>query len=212
MATEHVTIEDVPELNEINEQGQVNQSNLLPESDESSIISQATSISLTCEDNKDARKKSRSERITKAMTENSSAAKLWQSALSGSLDEKRMLFGLLLLSLFYVVYINVSAHQNSKNKDEYAITHNCSCREDHRSFYVSWTAFCFFLWALIHIILTIPQINILSGRKKKKKPSISNSSTSITPYSNHDSDENTELTTANRHPAALLLNCPAQSY
>ena len=138
--------------------------------------SQTKPNSTTGENNNEVcrKKKSRSVYMVDAMAENSSAAELWKSALSGSLDEKRMLFGLLLLSLFYVVYINVSANQSNESKDEHTITHNCSCRADHRSFYVAWSAFCFFLWILIHIILTIPQINSypflqLSGREIFKK-------------------------------------------
>jgi len=97
-------------------------------------------------------------RVTDIMSENSSAAALWKTALSGALDEKRLLFGLVVLSLFYVVYINVSAYQNGKSKDEDAITHNCTCRSDHRSFYLAWSAFCFLVWTTIHIILAFPQI------------------------------------------------------
>jgi len=97
-------------------------------------------------------------RVTDIMSENSSAAALWKTALSGALDEKRLLFGLVILSVFYVVYINVNSYQDSKDKDEDTITHNCTCRSDHRSFYLAWSAFCFLIWAIIHITLAIPQI------------------------------------------------------
>ena len=166
MTTDAIANDGDHQLNETEGQddGQEQQCNVPPENqnnDDNTFEREAKPDSTTSEntDHAGGKKTSGSVRMTNAMTEHSSAAELWKTALSGSLDEKRMLFGLLLLSLFYVVYINVSAHQNSKNKDEYAITHNCSCRADHRSFYVSWTAFCCLVWVLIHIILTIPQIN-----------------------------------------------------
>jgi len=108
-------------------------------------------------------------KVTDIMSENSNAAALWKTALSGALDEKRLLFGLVILSMFYVVYINVNSYQNSEDKDEDTITHNCACRSDHRSFYLAWPAFCFLIWALIHVILTIPQIKTYCYLEVPKK-------------------------------------------
>ena len=114
----------------------------------------------------------RFKKVADVMSENSSAAALWKTALSGSLDEKRLLFGMVVLSLFYIVYINFTAYQDSNSRDEDAITHNCTCRSDHRSFYLAWSTFCYLLWGIIHIILTIPQIKsyfCLKPPKKDKK-------------------------------------------
>jgi len=108
-------------------------------------------------------------KVIDILSENSSAAAQWKTALSGSLDEKRLLFGLVVLSIFYLVYINVNSYQNDNNRDEHTITHNCTCRSDHRSFYLAWSAFCFFVWTLIHIILAIPQIKTYCCLQVQKK-------------------------------------------
>jgi len=108
-------------------------------------------------------------KVTNIISENSSAAALWKTALSGALDEKRLLFGMVILAMFHVVYINVNSYQNGNNKDEHTITRNCTCRSDHRSFYLAWPAFCFLIWALIHVILTIPQIKTYCCLEEPKK-------------------------------------------
>ena len=67
----------------------------------------------------------------------------WKKALSGALDEERLLCALVVLCIFYIGLTIGNAYHDSNKKDEDEITESCSCKHEHRKFYISWSVICY---------------------------------------------------------------------
>jgi len=87
----------------------------------------------------------------------STATAQWKKALSGALDESRLFCGLIVIGIFYIGYINVTAYHKSNTKDEDEIFRNCTCKSNHEKFYRALSAICWVIWLFIHCLLAIPQ-------------------------------------------------------
>ena len=59
------------------------------------------------------------------------------------------------LFVFYFVYTLYNAFLDSNQKDEGDVFRNCTCRESHRNFYLSWSIICFTLWFVLHSCYTL---------------------------------------------------------
>jgi len=98
------------------------------------------------------------ENITDTIT--SAATAQWKKALSGALDESRLFCGLVVIGIFYIGYINVTAYHKNNTKDEDDIFRNCTCKSDHEKFYRALSAICWGIWLFVHCLLAIPQLKI----------------------------------------------------
>jgi len=58
----------------------------------------------------------------------------WNKLLSGALDDNRLLFGLALLCLFYIVCINDNANHSNADKEEDGFARNCTCNPRYQHF------------------------------------------------------------------------------
>jgi len=77
----------------------------------------------------------------------------WKKTLSGALDENRLFCALAILFLFYAGYTINGAHQDINARDEDIIVHNCSCKSNHRYFYIAWSAICYCCWCVCHVLV-----------------------------------------------------------
>jgi len=66
-----------------------------------------------------------------------------------------LVFALVVLCIFYAGYTIGSAFHDNDSKDEYFITHNCTCKPSHRDFYISWFIICITLWAICHFLILL---------------------------------------------------------
>lgn len=79
----------------------------------------------------------------------------WRRTLSGTLDEQHLLFALIVLITFYIGYTLVSVTHDNNEKDEYVIIQNCTCKSEHKNFYISWLFICSLMWILLHLLATV---------------------------------------------------------
>ena len=98
----------------------------------------------------------------------------WKKYLSGALSDEQIYLAMFVLSVFYFVYTLYNACIDSNAKDEGDIIRNCTCRENHRNFYLSWTIICFTLWLILHSSFTLVKEFPAGARLRKKIIQISN--------------------------------------
>ena len=79
----------------------------------------------------------------------------WRKTLSGALDEQHLVWALVVMTIFYTGYTIGSAYHDNSEKDEDFITRNCTCNPNQRNFYISWSAICYALWGIIHMLIFI---------------------------------------------------------
>ena len=91
----------------------------------------------------------------------------WKKALSGALDEERLLCALVVLCIFYVGLTLANAYHENHDKDEDAIIEKCACRYEHRAFYIAWSIICYALWFVCHSGVLLHNNPSSSGKLKK---------------------------------------------
>jgi len=74
----------------------------------------------------------------------------WKKTLSGALSDEQLYLAMFVLSVFYFFYTLYNAWLDSDEKDEGDVVRNCTCKDSHRIFYLSWSITCFFLWFILH--------------------------------------------------------------
>lgn len=79
----------------------------------------------------------------------------WKRYLSGALSDEQLYLAMFVLFVFYFVYTLYNAFLDSNEKDEGDVFRNCTCRESHRNFYLSWSIMCFALWLVLHSCYTL---------------------------------------------------------
>ena len=79
----------------------------------------------------------------------------WKRYLSGALSDEQLYLAMFVLFVFYFVYTLYNAFLDSNEKDEGDVFRNCTCRESHRNFYLSWSIMCFALWFVLHSCYTL---------------------------------------------------------
>ena len=85
--------------------------------------------------------------------ENSVRNKDWKKCLSGALSDLQIKIAMMVLSLFSIVYTLYNSFVvKSNEQDEGDIIRNCTCKESHRNFYIGWSAFCFIIWFIFHLL------------------------------------------------------------
>ena len=91
----------------------------------------------------------------------------WKKALSGALDEERLLCALVVLCIFYIGLTLANAYHENHDKDEDAIVEKCACRSEHRAFYIAWSIICYVLWFVCHSGVLLHNNSSSSGKLKK---------------------------------------------
>ena len=91
----------------------------------------------------------------------------WKKALSGALDEERLLCALVVLCIFYVGLTLVNAYHENHDKDEDAIIEKCACRSEHRAFYIAWSIICYALWFVCHTVVLLHNNTSSLGKLKQ---------------------------------------------
>ena len=79
----------------------------------------------------------------------------WKKYLSGALSDEQLYLAMFVLFVFYFIYTLYNAFLDSNQKDEGDVIRNCTCRESHRIFYLSWSITCFTLWFILHSCYTL---------------------------------------------------------
>ena len=79
----------------------------------------------------------------------------WKRYLSGALSDEQLYLAMFVLFVFYFVYTLYNAFLDSNQKDEGDVIRNCTCRESHRNFYLSWSITCFTIWFMLHSCYTL---------------------------------------------------------
>ena len=77
----------------------------------------------------------------------------WKKALSGALDEERLLCALVVLCIFYIGLTLGNAYHDNNEKDEDEITESCDCKHEHMAFYRGWSIICYALWLGCHCVV-----------------------------------------------------------
>ena len=90
----------------------------------------------------------------------------WKKALSGALDEERLLCALVVLCIFYVGLTLANAYHENHDKDEDAIIEKCACRSEHRAFYIAWSIICYALWFVCHTVVLLHNNTSSLGKLK----------------------------------------------
>ena len=88
----------------------------------------------------------------------------WKKALSGALDEERLLCALVVLCIFYIGQTLGNAYHDNNKKDEDKIVETCGCKPEHRAFYISWSVICYILWFLCHSVVLFHNNQMLFKR------------------------------------------------
>ena len=79
----------------------------------------------------------------------------WKRYLSGALSDEQLYLAMFVLFVFYLVYTLHNAFLDSNQRDEGDVIRNCTCRESHMNFYLSWSIMCFTLWFILHSCYTL---------------------------------------------------------
>ena len=81
----------------------------------------------------------------------------WKRYLSGALSDEQLYMAMFVLCIFYFVYTLYNAFLDGNKKDEGDVIRNCTCKDGHRNFYLSWSITCFTLWLICHSCYTLAE-------------------------------------------------------